>query len=79
VPAHLKDDVGTVIAAAFKLIKELPAYNRGIEKSAAYETAVANGDTAKINPVWTSVVKKVRTSTEEAFAEHPSLQKDLSE
>lgn len=73
VPADLKDDVGTVIAAAFKLVKELPAYNRGIEKSAAYEEAVAKGDTSRINPVWTSVAKKVRTSTEEAFAEQSSL------
>jgi hypothetical protein len=69
----VRDDVGTVLAAAFKLVKELPAYKNGMEKRAAYEAAVANGDTSKINPVWTSVVKKVRTSTEDAFAERASL------
>jgi hypothetical protein len=29
VPEELKDDVGVVIAAAFRLIKELPAYQSG--------------------------------------------------
>ena len=79
VPADLKDDVGTVIAAAFKLVKELPAYNRGVEKSAAYETTVAHGDTSRINPAWTRVAQKVRTSTAEAFAEQSSLHVKLSE
>jgi hypothetical protein len=79
VQEDVKDDVGTVLAAAFKLVKELPAYKNGMEKRAAYEAAVANGDTSKINPVWTSVVKKVRTSTEDAFAEQSSLLGNLSE
>lgn len=75
VPEDLKDDVGVVLAAALKLIKELPAYKRGLEKGAALESAVAGGtwDASKTNPVWTSIVKKVRTGTEAAFAEHSSL------
>jgi hypothetical protein len=81
VPEELKDDVGVVIAAAFKLVKELPAYKSGMEKSAEYEASVANGtyDASKTNPVWTGIVKKVRASTEEAFAERSSLLGDVSE
>ena len=77
VPEDLKDDVGVVMAAAFKLVKELPVYKKGLEKSEAYEAVVAAGDVSKINPVWTSIVKKVRTGTEEAFAEQASLLGDL--
>jgi hypothetical protein len=75
VPEELKDDVGVVIAAAFKLVKELPAYKNGMENREAYEAGLADGtcDSSKINPVWTSIVKKVRTGTEEAFAEQASL------
>jgi hypothetical protein len=75
VPEDLKDDVGVVLAAAFRLVKELPAYKNGLEKSAAYEAALADGtwDPSKTNPVWTSIVKEVRTGTEEAFAEQSSL------
>jgi hypothetical protein len=81
VPEELKDDVGVVIAAAFKLIKELPVYKNGVEKSAVYTADVASGtfDSSKTNPVWTGIVKKVRTSTEEAFAEQSSLLGDVSE
>lgn len=73
VPHNLRDDVGTVLAAAFKLIRDLPAYKSGMDKAAAYEAAVANGETSSINPAWTQIVKKVRTETEAAFAKHPSL------
>ena len=75
VPEELKDDVGVVLAAAFKLIKELPAYKTGQEQSAAYEAAIAGGtwDSSKTNPAWTSITKKVRASTQEAFAEQSSL------
>jgi hypothetical protein len=81
VPEELKDDVGVVMAAAFKLIKELPAYKRGLEKSAAYEAAMADGtwDPSKTNPVWTGIVKKIRIETEEAYAEQSSLLGDASE
>lgn len=76
----LKDDVGVVMAAAFRLVKELPAYKKGLEMSAAYEAAVADGnfDPSKTNPVWASIVKKVRTCTDEAFAEQSSLLGDQS-
>jgi hypothetical protein len=81
VPEDLKDDVGVVIAAAFKLIKELPAYKSGMESSAAYEADVTRGthDSSKTNPVWTGIVRKVRTDTEEAFAEQASLLGDVQE
>ena len=75
IPEELKDDVGVVIEAAFKLIKELPNYKQGLEKSDAYEAAMAAGtwDSSKTNPVWTGIVKKVRTCTQNAFAEQSSL------
>jgi hypothetical protein len=79
VPEELKDDVGVVIAAAFKLVKELPAYQLGLEKSAAYEAALADGtfDPSNTNPVWTGLTKKVRAETEAAFAEQSSLLGDI--
>jgi hypothetical protein len=75
IPEDLKDDVGVVIAAAFKLVKELPAYQAGLKKGEAYAAAMADGtwNPSKTNPVWTSIVKKIRTGTEEAFAEQSSL------
>jgi hypothetical protein len=81
VPEQFRDDVGVVIAAAFRLVKELPAYQSELEHSAAYEAELANGDldTSTINPVWTGIVKKVRTETEEAFAEQSSLLGDVAE
>ena len=81
VPEDLKDDVGVVIAAAFRLVKELPAYKNGLERTAAYEAEVAseNYDSSKTNPVWTSIVRQVRTSTEEAFAEQAPLLGDPQE
>jgi hypothetical protein len=81
VPEDLKDDVGVVLAAAFKLIKELPAYKSGLEKSANYQAGVADGtwDTSKTNPVWTGIAKKIRSGTEEAFREQSSLLGDESE
>ena len=81
VPEDLKDDVGVVMAAAFKLVKELPAYKNGVAKSAEYEAAAVNEswDSSKTNPVWTSIVKKVRTGTEAAFAEQASLLGDKPE
>jgi hypothetical protein len=74
VPEELWDDVGVVLAAAFKLIRELPAYKTGIEKSAEYEAAMKDGtwDSSKTNPVWTGIAEKIRTGTEEAFAEQAS-------
>lgn len=74
IPEDLKDDVGVVIAAAFKLVKELPAYKRGQEKCEEHRTTE---HTSKINPVWTGIVKKVRSATEHAFEEQSSLLGDL--
>jgi hypothetical protein len=74
VPENLKDDVGVVIAAAFRLVKELPVYKEGIEKRAAYDAEAASEtfDSSRTNPVWTGIVKKVRTGTEQAFKEQAS-------
>jgi hypothetical protein len=76
-----KDDVGVVIAAAFRLIKELPSYQREVEQSAAYEAAVASGtfDPSKTNPVWTGLVHTIRAETAEAFAEQASVLGDVQE
>ena len=81
IPEDLRDDVGVVIAAAFKLIKDLPAYQNGLQKKAAYDAAMSapNADSSKINPVWTGITKKIRTSTEGAFAEQSALLGDQPE
>jgi hypothetical protein len=81
VPEELRDDVGVAIAAAFKLVKELPVYKSGAEKSANYEAAVAQGiwDTSKTNPVWSGIAKKIRSGTDEAFKEQASLLGDETE
>ena len=81
VPEELRDDVGVVIAAAFRLIKELPAYHRGMEKSAVYNADVARGthDSSKTNPVWTGIARKVRTETEKAFGEKAPLLGDVQQ
>ena len=75
VPEEFKDDVGVVIAAAFRLVKELPAYKAGVKKREVYEAELASGtfDPSNTNPIWTGIVKKVRTETEEAFAEQAPL------
>ncbi len=81
VPEELKDDVGVVIAAAFKLVKEIEAYKSGMEKSAVHEAEVgsATHDPSKTNPVWTGIVRKVRSCTEAAFAEQAPLLGDGKE
>ena len=75
VPEKYRDDVGVVLAAAFKLVKDLPAYKKELEKSAQYDAAIANGtwDPSNTNPVWTGIVEKVRAETKEAFAEQSDL------
>jgi hypothetical protein len=81
VAEEIRDDVGVVMAAAFRLVKELPAYKKGLERRAEYEAAVANGtwDTSKTNPVWTGITEKIRTGTEEAFAEQATLLGEIPE
>jgi hypothetical protein len=78
VPEDRKDDVGVAIAAAFQLVKELPAYKKTLEASKAYEEALEAGtwDSSKVNPVWTRIVKEVRTATEEVFAGQAGELKD---
>jgi hypothetical protein len=80
IPDELRDDVGVVIAAAFKLIEELPAYKNGLEKRADLEEAANELEgSAKINPVWTGIAKKIRACTGEAFEEQSSVLGNPSE
>jgi len=72
VPEDLKDDVGVVIAAAFGLVKELPAYQRGREKCKEHHEA-GTPDSPGMNPVWTGITKKIRSCTREAFAEQSQV------
>jgi hypothetical protein len=66
-----KNDVGVVIASAFKLVKKMPAYKEGLKNAKPFNKAVKDGTfNSKIhNPVWTKIVKKVRIETKKAFAE----------
>ena len=81
VPDELRDDVGVVMAAAFRLVKELPTYHIELEKAAIYDAELATGtlDTSTINPIWTGIVERVRACTEEAFAEQSPLSGDVPE
>jgi hypothetical protein len=75
VPDELKDDVGVVIAAAYGLVKELPLYEQGREKCKTHHHAAQAGgvDTSGTNPVWAGITSKIRTATQEAFAEQAPL------
>jgi hypothetical protein len=66
-----KDDVGVVIASAFKLVKKMPAYKIGLKKAKPFNKALKDGtlNSKTLNPVWTKIVRKVRTATKKAFAE----------
>jgi hypothetical protein len=71
-------DVGVVIAAAYELVKQLSSYKNGMKESKKYQAALEAGkfDTAKINPVWTGIVKKVRAATEESYEAQAGVLKD---
>ena len=81
IPDNLKDDVGVVIAAAFRLVKELPAYQSQLDASAAYDADSASEtfDSSSTNPIWTGIVATVRASTEAAFADQAPLIGDPAE
>lgn len=72
VPQELRDDMGVAIATAFKLVKELPTYKLGRQKSAAHEASRAAGtaDLSGTNPVWTGITKTMRAKTKEVFEAH---------
>lgn len=65
------DDVGVVIASAFKLVKQMPAYKAGLKEFEKFESALENKtfNPKSTNPVWTKTVKRVRAATRKAFAE----------
>jgi hypothetical protein len=79
VPPEYTDDVGVVMEAAFKLVQQRPAYKVGQAMSTTYEAAIAAGtwDASTTNPVWTGLVKKIRTETKQAFAEKSDLIGDI--
>jgi hypothetical protein len=78
IPENLKDDVGVVIAAAFDLVKHLPAYQKGLVKYEEYERALKDGtwNPTHINPIWTSIAKDIHQATEESFEIHKDVLKD---
>jgi len=72
VPEDLRDDVGVVLAAAFRLVKKAATYEKELEHRAIYDAELADGtlDTSKINPVWTAITRKIRACTKEAHDRH---------
>jgi len=78
VPSEFKADVGAVIAAAFELVKVLPAYRDGLVQGQKYEQELADGtwDSTHINPVWTEIASAVRTATAAKFDEQKAVLKD---
>lgn len=68
VPEELRDDVGVAIAAAFNLVKDLPAYQQGRDNCDAAQPGGAV-DSSNANPVWTGIAKKARANSLAAFAE----------
>jgi hypothetical protein len=79
VKAAYRDDIGAVMEAAFKAVQQRPAYKVGQAKSAAYEAAIAAGtwDPTATNPVWTKLVKTIRSQTQQAFAEEAQYIGDI--
>ncbi len=78
VPADLKADVGVVIAAAFELVKNLPAYQDGLVQNKKYEQALEDGtwDPTPINPVWAGIAREVRTATAAKFDAQKAVLKE---
>lgn len=71
VPEELRDDVGVVISAAFKLVQNMPPYKSGLEMGATYEASASKGtwNPAKTNPVWTGITQRIREETAKALSE----------
>lgn len=69
VPDGLKDDVGVVIAAAFQLVRQTPAYKEGLEKLEIYKKEKKEGtlEPSDMNPIWTKITNEVRGATEKIF------------
>jgi hypothetical protein len=65
----LKDDVGVVIAAAYELVKQRKAFEKGQEASKKFEEDQKHDrlDTQTLNPVWARITQEVRRATKEAF------------
>jgi hypothetical protein len=63
----------------WKAIPYLVGDKVGQAKSAAYEAAIAAGtwDPSATNPVWTELVKTIRTQTQQAFTEQSNLIGDV--
>lgn len=75
-----KDDVGVVIAAAFEIIKNLSAYQNGLNESVKYEEKLANDtfNPTQTNPVWSEITKELRNSSFSIFAKRsPQLKSTI--
>lgn len=75
IPDELRDDVGVVIAAAFKLVQNMPSYKAGQQMGASYEASVSAGtwNPAKTNPVWTGMTRQIRAATGKVLSEQTRL------
>lgn len=71
VPAELRDDIGVVIGAAFRLLQQQPGFSTTVERNG--ELAGKALDTSKLNPLWTGMTEKLRASSQAIFAEQESL------
>jgi len=63
------DDIGVVVAAAFEIVKTLPAYTEG-------QRVVL--DPTKSNKIWTSISQVIHDGTREAFEEQSCLLKETT-
>jgi len=83
VPAHYRDDVAVVIAAAFEIVKTTPYYQKGIDLGRQIESnpqvlfSSCLGDDPKnvppINPVWTDITNRNASKVKDDWEEHRDL------
>jgi len=71
VPEEGYDDVGVVIAAAFEIVKTLPAYLEGQKVSGDISPA-------KCNRIWAPISQKIHDETRNAFNTHSDLLKETT-
>ena len=69
VPRDLRDDIDTVIRAAFEIIREKKAYEEGRKELEEFKAMMASDklDTSKINPSWTRITANLREEMKEAL------------
>jgi hypothetical protein len=64
-----EDDVGVVIAAAYQLVRQLGAYEKGRAAGEDLKDKMDKGefDISRLNPIWAKITREVRKSTREIF------------